>query len=309
MIQTGNRLNLPWTWLAGTALVAVYLVTFTTAAFAGPSSAPLAARPVHSYVALGDSFASGPGIPGQLGPETDPSAPSACLRSSNNYPALVARSLRLTLRDMSCAGASTEDLGRSQGPGIPPQMSALGPSTSIVSVGVAGNDLGFSSIAANCASATPWGGTRTGWTCASHYSAGRVDQLALAIHQAGTKVRASLDEIRARAPHARVYVIGYPDIVPPRGPGCWPRLPFSTHDVGYLNGVESELNATLARDAAAAGDVYVDIAGPSSSHNACTDDDTRWVVPIAISAGRYPLHPSASGMAAMAQIVEKAFSH
>ncbi len=116
----------------------------------------------------------------------------------------------------------------------------------------------------------------------------------------------SLEEIRARAPHARVLVIGYPDIGSPTGSGCWPRLPFSWHDLDYLNRTESELNATLARDASAVGDIYVDMATPSASHNACTDDDTRWVAPITVSAGSFPLHPSAAGMAGMARVLEEA---
>jgi lysophospholipase L1-like esterase len=279
-----------------------------TSAVAGSSRIGRGNSGEHSYVALGDSFTSGPNIADQLGPDTNPVAPTACRRSSDNYPSLAARALGLILYDMSCVGATTADLLGSQGPGISPQLSALRRSTGLVTIGIGGNDVGFSSIAANCASATPWGGTRTGWNCISHYTAGGIDQLALAVSEAGARVLTSLEEIRARAPHARVFVIGYPDIVPPTGSGCWPRLPFSRHDVGYLNEVERELNATLAGDAATAGDVYVDMATPSASRNACTDDHTRWVAPITISAGRYPLHPSAAGMAAMAQIVEKAFT-
>jgi len=294
--------------LAGAALVATGIAMSATSSVAGSSVMYRRNIPGHSYVALGDSFTSGAGITAQLGPGTNPTAPTTCRRSSDNYPSLAARTLGLTLHDVSCAGATTGDLLDSQGPGIPPQLSGLRRSTAFVSIGIGGNDVGFSSIAANCASATPWGGTRTGWNCMSHYTVGGVDQLALSVSKAGTKVMTSLEEIRARAPHARVFVVGYPDIVPPTGSGCWPRLPFSEQELGYLNGVEGELNATLARDAATAGDVYVDMATPSASHNACTDDDTRWVAPIAISAGRYPLHPSTGGMAAMAQIVERAFT-
>ncbi len=196
----------------------------------------------------------------------------------------------------------------SQGPGIPPQLSAVGPSTSLVTLGIGGNDVGFSDIAANCVSATPWGGTRTGWTCTSDGTPDGAAQLASAVHEAGTRVMASLHEIRARSPHARVLVIGYPDIVPPSGPGCWPRLPFSVHDVGQLRDLELHLNAALAHDAAVAGDDYVDMATPSAPHNACTDDDTRWVDPFTISAGRYPLHPTAIGMTAMARVLEEALN-
>lgn len=256
------------------------------------------------YVALGDSFTSGPAVPTQLGPTTNPSAPKACQRSSDNYPSLAARALGLVLTDASCGGATSEDLTRSQGPGIPAQLSAISSSTSLVSIGIGGNDLGFSTIAANCAAATPWGPTRVGWNCKSHYTVGGIDQLMATIHGVGSKVATVLKEIRARSRHARVFVVGYPDIIPLTGSGCWPRLPFSAHDLGYLRGIEADLNATLAKDATAADDVYVDMAAPSVSHNACTSEDTRWVESIVPSPGSYPLHPSAAGMSGMASVLE-----
>ncbi len=289
--------------LAGLCVAGLAILTV-----AGHSGTPAADTVAHSYVALGDSFTSGPGIPVKLGPDTRPSAPGGCMRSSDNYPSLTARALGLTLHDASCAGATTRDLAVSQGPGIPAQLSALRSSTSLVSIGIGGNDLGFSTIATDCAAATPWGITKVGWSCRSHYTVDAVDQLAVAVKKVGSRVAASLREIRARAPHARVFVIGYPDIFPSSGSGCWPMLPFSEHDADYLRGVETDLNATLAGDAAAAGDVYVDTATASASHDACSGASTRWVEPIVLSAGNFPLHPSPLGMAGMAGLVERAIT-
>ena len=170
--------------LAAAPAVAVDAAGATTTATAG---VPIAS-PAGGYVALGDSFTAGPGVASQLGPGTSPRAPAACLRSSQNYPSLVARALGLALSDMSCSGATTQDLSGSQGPGIPAQLSALGPATSVVSLGIGGNDLGFSTIVANCAAATPWGLTRVGWSCRSHYTAGGSDQLVATVHRVGLKV-------------------------------------------------------------------------------------------------------------------------
>ena len=292
------------------ALVTAASVTgWLPATPAAARTAEGATRPTgtgRTYVALGDSYTSGPAIPHQLGPHTDPSAPSACLRSSENYPALTARTLGLVLTDVSCGGATTGDLTGSQGAGIPPQLSALRPDTAVVSVGIGGNDLGFSSITTDCAAATPWGLTRVGWSCARHFDTDGSDGLATVLTRVGTKVASVLYDIRVRAPRARVFVVGYPSILPPSGSGCWPLLPFSASDLGFLRGVEARLNATLAGDAAAAGDIYVDTAGASTSHNACTSDDTRWVEPVLPSRGTYPLHPSAVGMAGMAGLLEQA---
>jgi hypothetical protein len=173
-------------------------------------------------------------------------------------------------------------------------------------VGIGGNDLGFSTIATNCASYTPWGPTPVGWSCQAHYTAGGVDQLADTVVTVGAKVAAVLRQVRQRAPGAKVFVVGYPDIVPPSGSGCWPTLPFRASDLNFLRGVEAELDAALASAAADTGDHYVDMAAPSSGHSACTSPDIRWVEPVLPSPGSYPLHPDATGMAGMAGVLEAA---
>ena len=303
------------------AVVAAALVALGTAIFVstgGAGSTTAGAGPVHrttpttspvvpgTYVALGDSFTSGPAIPTQLGTTTDPPAPAACLRSSENYPSLTARALGLQLVDRSCGGATTGDMDHAQSPGVPAQLSALQRSTALVSVGIGGNDLGFSTVASNCVSLTPWGPTRVGWSCRDHYTAGGVDQLAATVGTVGSKVAAVLEEIRQRAPGAEVFVVGYPDIVPPTGSGCWPALPFRNGDLDFLRGVESELDAALARAASDAGDRFVDMAGPSAAHSACASRSTRWVEPVLTDPGSYPLHPNATGMAGMAGVLEAA---
>ncbi len=94
------------------------LVQATPSAAAGPS---LASTP---YVALGDSYASGPVIPNQVD--------AVCLRSDHNYPSLVATAPHVSMiRDVSCTGAATVDMTQSQHPGplisVPPQLDAVSP--------------------------------------------------------------------------------------------------------------------------------------------------------------------------------------
>src|ERR1700733_14323201 len=100
-------------------ILGLTLVTGTLVGSALPASArmvhPVVQSPV--YVALGDSFTSGPDVPTQLDAVTSPRAPASCMRSSRNYPSLVARTLGLVLRDVSCSGATTKDLTTPQGPG------------------------------------------------------------------------------------------------------------------------------------------------------------------------------------------------
>jgi lysophospholipase L1-like esterase len=288
------------------AVLAAGFVLAAGPTVAGAVSPTASFTPSDSYVALGDSYTAGPGLPPAAVTGSGAPAPTACQRSSGNYPTLVAKDLGLTLRDASCLGASTKDLAQSQGPGIPPQLSALSPSTALVSLGIGGNDLGFSSIVTNCAAATPWGATKVGWHCGAHYSVDGVNDLVATVHQVGQRVTAALADIRARAPVARVFVVGYPDIVPASGSGCWPKVPFSSADLSFVRGIEDDLNATLDQAATAAGDQFVNMAGASAAHSACTPVATRWVEPLVPLHGGFPLHPSADGMAGMAQVLEGA---
>ena len=68
-----------------------------------------------SYVAMGDSYPAGPGI---LPYST--TAPPGCGQSQANYPHLVASVLGLSLTDVSCGGAKTENLENEQVLASPP---------------------------------------------------------------------------------------------------------------------------------------------------------------------------------------------
>src|SRR5690242_3722986 len=95
-----------------------------------------------NYVALGDSYAAGPLIPAQNG------SPAGCLRSDHNYPHLVAAADRAaSFTDVSCQGATTGNMTQPQGVGLgtnPPQLNALSAGTTLVTLQIGGNDIGFS---------------------------------------------------------------------------------------------------------------------------------------------------------------------
>ena len=258
------------------------------------ASAP-APAPAAGYVALGDSFTSAPAVtPQQAGS-------GACRRSVVDYPHLVAQAAHLSLTDVSCSGATTADVASGQ-------LGALGPDTGLVTVGVGGDDLGFASIVAHCLAASPWGPTDAGWTCRSHYDAGGHDQLAAAVGRTGTAVAALLAAVHRRAPRATVLEVGYPAILPAAGDGCWPVVPFTRVDAGYLRQTELELNATLASVARAGGATFVDTYGPSVTHSACAPPAERWLEPVVPDEPAAPMHPDAAGEAAMARAVLRALA-
>jgi hypothetical protein len=101
------------------------------------------------YVALGDSYASGPGIPDQV------PGSYLCFRSDHNYPSLVAQALRpASFTDVSCAGATSGSMTGLQGLAAP-QFNALGVQDRLVTVGIGGNDAGFALVAIVCLALAP----------------------------------------------------------------------------------------------------------------------------------------------------------
>jgi len=257
--------------------------------------AAVAATADQVYVAMGDSYTAGPLIPFQV-PD-----PWGCLRSDQNYPHLVADAVGATLRDVSCSGADTADLSSAQeliGDDNQPQLDALDPGVGTVSLQIGGNDIGFFEILGRCTSLAP-----LGTPCRDYYTGTGTDELSRRITATGPKVSAALTEIRRRSPHARVFVVGYPAVLPEVVAGCWPVMPITSGDVPYLRDKEKELNAMLATQAAAAGAVYVDVYSQSVGHDACQLPGARWVEPLVPLSPAAPVHPNAAGMQGMAAVL------
>ena len=278
----------------------VVLLAVVTVLVAGSRSTPTPAAvagepPPAGYVALGDSYTAGPGIPTEV-PE-----PPGCGRSDRNYPHRVAATLGEPLHDVSCSGAGTAHLTGPQplAEGAnPPQLDALDRNTAVVTLGIGGNDIGFGEIVESCASLLPFGSP-----CRDRYVEAEGDEISRRIAATAPRVAAALAEIRRRAPRARVYVVGYPAILPGGDVGCWPLLPFAFGDVGWLRDKEKELNAMLASTAAAEGAGYVDTYGPSGGHSACARPGDRWVEPVVRASPADRVHPNARGMEGMAEAV------
>src|SRR4051812_47541595 len=283
-----------------TLVGAAFTITLLTALLAGTAAQAATghAAPTGRYVALGDSYTSGPLIPIQVDLN--------CVRSNRNYPSLVAATVHSSsFTDVSCGGATTSDIVTpgvgTLGLPVPAQLNAVTAATALVSIGIGGNDIGFTSIITQCAQDSL--GNPFGSPCRDRYTAGGVDQLQARITATAPKVAAVLRALHGKAPNARVVLVGYTAILPDTGSGCWPTVPISFGDVPYLRGVARSLNAMLAAQAGAGGAGYVDTYTPSIGHDACKGVGTRWTEGLFPGASAAPFHPNATGEQGMATAV------
>ena len=277
-------------------LASICLAALALTAGAAGAQAPESAV----YVALGDSYTAAPLVPDQYGD------PIGCGRSNRNYPSLVTAAIRATtFRDVSCSAATTEHMLAPQGVlggSNAPQFDALSSDTSLVTVGIGGNDVGLVGAATRCVELGLL--APTGTACRTNFAKpGGGDELVDQIAASAPKIAATLQQIHARSPQARVLIVGYPDVTPRDGRGCYPLVPLSDDDIAYLDESLRRTNAMLAEQAAANDAEFVDTYDDSAGHDVCTLPGTRWfegLVPTTLAA---PVHPNALGEASMARSV------
>lgn len=129
------------------------------------------------YVSLGDSYQAGYGLVPFSNTSPFAGDPNGCYQADANYPHGIATALGLTIDDQTCSGAITANVGYGSAtvpasvanvilPTLPTvttpqttssgmtaptvQSGGLSADTDIVTVGIGGNDLGFSYIATSC---------------------------------------------------------------------------------------------------------------------------------------------------------------
>jgi len=251
-----------------------------------------------NYVALGDSYSAGP----LDGPTT---GNLLCLQSSASYPYDTASHLQAALDDVSCSGAdSTNVTTSSQYPGVPPQVSALSPSTQLVTLTDGGNDSDlFVSALLACGATDILDVFNIGSPCKALYGNTFTNEVAA---DAAT-LRATFATVRADAPNAQVFVLGYPDILPSSG-GCYPTMPVTNGDTAYLNNLELDLNSTIQTEAAAAGVHFVSTYSQFQGHGSCAKGSSQWIDAIISTSGGISVHPNATGEQQMADILEAALA-
>jgi lysophospholipase L1-like esterase len=242
------------------------------------------------YVALGDSVAAAPGVP-------DVARPLGCRKSTNNYPATLARRLAAArYTDVTCSGATSEDItDRAQetmSGMVDPQISALRPSASLITITVGANDVGLALDAERCEVKTP-----DPAPCTEGFIAGDVDRVSQAIAAAVPVWSRLIDQLRTMAPYARIVLVGYATMVRPGG--CFPGQPVLPADSDYLQAKLNELDDRQRQLAADKKIEYFDTRPMSQGHDICAAPADRYTEGYGAKDPAVPLHPTAFGAAAV----------
>lgn len=180
-----------------------------------------------NYVAMGDSFSSGEGAPASTDPGFLPGSDTAgppvdfCHRSNQAYSQWLAANstFRLQLTNfVACSGATTASVlngwptgGPNTGEGQ--QVNALDSSTNVVTLTIGGNDIGFGDFVYNCLF------DDCSTTAISQPFFDNIDNN-LAGNGVGPELSGLLGvyaKIKTKAPNAKVYVLGYPQLLPEQG--------------------------------------------------------------------------------------------
>lgn len=242
---------------------------------------------IRSYVALGDGFVAAP--------YTGDTPEDGCLRSAENYPALVAEELDVDdFRDVSCTGASTAAITQSTESGdgaesVPPQIDAVSDDTDLVTIGMGIEDRDLLRNAFKVCTALP---------CPSEITAQKVlADVGLVADSLVAAVRAVQD----KAADAYIVLVGYPRILPAEGTcAALPELDQARLDAA--NYLFDYLNRQLQSTARQAGADYLDVAELSVDHELCSEDP--WVQGRRSRPGNaVAYHPLAAEQRAIAEAI------
>jgi lysophospholipase L1-like esterase len=315
--KAGERVGTFGRWVAIGALTALSMVLATPPLQQAASAAP---PRYHEYVALGDSYTAD--VLTSFPPTTQ-FVPIGCGQSATDYPHQLAKLLHVAVfRDVSCGGATTSDMTKSQGvtPGGPnaPQFDALTPTTDLVTIGIGGNDVGLVGQAESCLNVlpdpVPGLPEGLGGSCRAAFTAGGVDQIDQDIKNTAPKIATVLAEIHQRSPHARILLVNYLDAVPTNGQGCWPVVPVQNADMAYLSAKFVDMNNMLGWMATLSHVQVVDTYTPTIGHDVCQAPNVRYVeglIPFSLNPPgvNFPLHPNGAGAEAQTQAVYAAIEN
>lgn len=257
----------------------------------GDQAAPI--PPGSRYVAMGSSFAAGPGIAPRV-----PRSPRRAGRSAGNYAHLVAGTLGLDLHDVTFSGATTSDILGPSASGQPAQLDAVTADTRLITITAGGNDVGF--LPRLTLASLPWPMRALPGARAPVADLGNPDGTDERFARLADSLMTIGRRVRERAPACRVLFVDYLTILPASDDGRSGPPPAAIADWGRE--IAARLAATTQAAAEATECEYVAASAASADHHAWSA--TPWTRRFHLSLrGGAPFHPDAAGMAAVADLV------
>lgn len=286
------------------------------------SATPLEQATWGDYVALGDSYASGEGA-GDYDPDTDydrgddwdwnnwgDDERNRCHRSGNAYSHLIQQegtgiAFEGDFTFAACSGATQGDLtdDNRSNDGEDPQLDDLDEDTSLVTMSIGGNDLGFASVVQDCIVNGQRGVPMTD-TCQEKH-ADRIEQRLDTLHD---ELVETYRDMKNRAPNARIVIVGYPELFVEEPSDSIGNLLFAEDQV-WMNEQAGALNDMLRSAAKEAGVEFIDPTEAFRGHGIGSDDpwinDLTWGGPGISLVDPGSFHPNAQGHDAIADLVEQ----
>ena len=249
-----------------------------------------------TIAALGSSFAAGP----TLQPVDDVEA----MRSTRNYPHLLAEALGADLVDLTVSGATTANILHTpqqtmNGRVFAPQIDGLPAEADLVTITAGGNDVQFigSMLFAAWFRHEPAG--QLVQMLGQGFTGGLPDAGAEEIELAAAGLTAIVDAVGHRARRARVILVDYLTVVTkdtPAGDGAV----FSAEDLQVFLRLQAALAEAYRTAADRSGAELLAMSTISADHGLGSDDP--WVIgfqaDMATTAGSF--HPNPAGMTSIA---------
>jgi lysophospholipase L1-like esterase len=291
--------------MAAASAAAACLLASTQASWA---TAPPAISEGDTYVALGSSFAAG-GAPEIIDPY--------CGRSGNNYAHIAARELGLELTDVTCGGATINNILDTPqrvftGAYQAPQLNAVGYDTDLITITAGGNDVNYiGGLSRESCLADPtafdaiadpyYRALIKAGTCGGVTDRAANQELLDGLDEEWTLL---LDAVRERAPQARIVIIDYATLLPQSGQGC-DQSPLSREQSKYFLDVAHQLQLITKSAAQHGGAELVEMSKYSRHHDACSSEPwvSGWDVSKILGGGPGPWHPNAAGVQATADLL------
>ena len=251
------------------------------------------------YVAMGDSYTAAP-----LFPLAEQEQINGCLRSDENYPALVATQLDVPLIDVSCSGASTTSMFAAQrfiDNERPPQLDSLTTDTDLVTLGIGANDFRyFSKMIFTCLKVAKRDPEGSPCRDKNLTPQGR-DRIERHLSEIRRNVSRVVRAIGRKAPNAQILLVGYPQLLPAEGT-CRNKLPLAVGDYAYTRDLNLRLSNAVRKGGVKAGAEFVDLVEASQGHDICSKEP--WVAGIRGAPKRaMGLHPYPAEQHAVADLL------